>query len=59
MRQRPCPPFQGHMPTVVRSDGNGSHLPQRPASSAPSSPCVIRSDDQLRGHMIEGRIISI
>lgn len=52
-------PFQAHMPTVVRSDGDVSHLPQRPSSETLSSHCAIGSDDQMGEHMIEGGTISI
>ncbi|XP_021756146.1 transcription factor BIM2-like [Chenopodium quinoa] len=52
-------PFSLHMPTVVQSDGDDSHLSQRPASDGLAAPCPNNCDDQQGEHTIEGGTINI
>lgn len=53
------PSFPLHMPTVVQSNGDDSHLSQRPISDVLSTPCPNSCDDQQGEQIIEGGTISI
>ncbi|XP_021718340.1 transcription factor BIM2-like [Chenopodium quinoa] len=50
--------FPLHMPTVVQSDGDDSHLSQRPASDGLPAPCPNNCDEQGE-YTIEGGTINI
>jgi len=52
-------PMQVHLPTSVRTDGESSLLPQRPASDDLSSAFAFSSDGEQGEHIIEGGTISI